>query len=159
MVILQEAYISPVNPKVLIMSQLPVTPPVRSRLNRHRAVGPYGDLAKQEHAPRNAYFQFKRAKRVELRKGNPGLSGKDLSKEVLKAWSQLSPAERKPTPARIRFTPPSLPAKTEASISSDMEEAETGQSETAHIEGKPGLWARLGGALKQVAGYFLVRPF
>lgn len=141
------------------MSQQPATPPPHCHLSRHKATGPYSDLTKPERAPRNAYFQFKRTKRLELKARNPALSSKDLSKEVLKAWSELSPTERKSPPARIQFTSPSLPAKTEVFSPSDMEEAETGQSETAQTESRPGLWTRLGGALKQVAGYFLVRPF
>jgi hypothetical protein len=140
----------------------PATPPLRSRTSRHNATGPYSDLTKPERthtSPRNAYFQFKRIKRQQLKAENPDISNKDVSKEILKAWSELSPAERKLTPAHLPFTPSPIPAKTDPIPSSDMEEAETGQSESAPVESRPGLLATLGGALKQVAGYFLVRPF
>ena len=86
-------------------------------------------------------------------------------KAVMKAWNALSPAAQeayagnglKPAAVAAKSEDPPTPVK--AGENSDLCEAETGQSDSFPVDVRRGWTTVIGGVLKKVADYFVVRPF
>lgn len=137
-------------------SPAPITPP----RTRHKATGPYSDLVKPKRARvASAYHAFKRQKRQELLAQQPNLTSNQLAQAIATAWNLLPASAKRASPALQELTPSPLPAKTTRVLTRELDEAETGQSDSVAGDQVSGLLARLGGTLKKVASFFLVRPF